>query len=97
VIAAIDAAARAVPSTTTRIDWEACDAFDRLGALEAVRVPTLVLVGEADTLTPRRYAEHLAAHIAGAQLAVLEGVGHWAIVEAADRAATLIADFAERL
>ena len=49
--------------------------------LPSIAVPTLVLVGEHDTLflEPARY---LAAHIAGARLAVLPGAGHAANIDA---------------
>jgi len=94
VVEAIDRACRAVPSTTTRVDWEAVNAFDRLGALEAIAVPTLILTGADDALTPPKYGRYLAEHIRGAELALLDGVGHWCVVEAAERAADRIALFA---
>jgi pimeloyl-ACP methyl ester carboxylesterase len=97
VVESIDRAARAVPSTTTRIDWEAVNAFDRLGTIDAVRCPTLILAGTADTLTPPKYARYLAEHIAGAELALLDGVGHWCLVEAAERAADHIRTFVSKL
>ena len=41
-----------------------------------VTVPTLVLVGEQDMLTPRRLSEELVELIPGAYLAVIPGAGH---------------------
>ncbi|GIW40624.1 MAG: 3-oxoadipate enol-lactonase [Candidatus Binatia bacterium] len=49
------------------------DARDRLGELA---VPTLVLVGEEDTVTPPVLSEFLAGAIPGARLARLAGCGH---------------------
>lgn len=47
-------------------------------------VPTTVIVGADDTLTPPDAARRLAAAIPGAQLAVIPGAGHLAPVEQPD-------------
>jgi pimeloyl-ACP methyl ester carboxylesterase len=44
--------------------------------LPAIRVKTLVAVGEDDLLTPPHLAEEMAAAIPGAKLARFEGSGH---------------------
>ena len=44
-------------------------------------VPTLVIVGEGDTLTPPDQARAMAAAIPGARLAVIAGAGHLPPVE----------------
>jgi 3-oxoadipate enol-lactonase len=46
-----------------------------------VRARTLVIVGEADVATPPADARWLAAHIAGAELTVIEGAAHIANLE----------------
>ncbi|MEM7693331.1 MAG: alpha/beta fold hydrolase [Pseudomonadota bacterium] len=46
------------------------------------RVPTLVVVGQNDRITPPAMAFKLAARIPGADLAVLEGAGHLSNLEA---------------
>jgi pimeloyl-ACP methyl ester carboxylesterase len=45
-------------------------------ALAAVKVPTLVLVGEDDDVTPRSVSEEIAGAIEGAQLTVIANAGH---------------------
>lgn len=55
---------------------------DSTPVLETIRVPTLVLVGEADALTPPAEAEKLAAGIAGAELVRIPGAGHLSSLEA---------------
>jgi pimeloyl-ACP methyl ester carboxylesterase len=47
-----------------------------LSLLETLRVPTLVLVGEADLLTPPALMRLLAAHIPNCQFATLPEAGH---------------------
>ena len=41
-----------------------------------IKVPTLVLVGEADKLTPPAVAQEIAAGIAGSRLFTVAGAGH---------------------
>jgi pimeloyl-ACP methyl ester carboxylesterase len=53
--------------------------------LAAIRCPTLVLVGEADLLTPPAEARELAEGIAGARLVELPGCGHMLTLEAPQR------------
>ncbi len=93
LIARLDAYARAVPSATSLADWRATDAFDRMGALGALRVPTLVLAGADDALTPPKYASYLAAQLAGARLELLAGAGHMLPLDQAARVAPLVRAF----
>jgi pimeloyl-ACP methyl ester carboxylesterase len=44
--------------------------------LASIRVPTLVVWGERDSLFPVLHGEHVARSIPGARLEVLKGVGH---------------------
>jgi len=44
--------------------------------LARITAPALVIVGEDDQLKPRKYAELIAAHIPGAELAVIPHAGH---------------------
>jgi 3-oxoadipate enol-lactonase len=54
------------------------DATPRLGE---IKVPTLVIVGEADPITPPSDAEAMAAAIPGARVVVIPGASHLAPVE----------------
>jgi pimeloyl-ACP methyl ester carboxylesterase len=54
---------------------------DSRATLPAVRVPTLVLVGEADELTPPQHAEEIVAGIAGARLVRVPECGHLSALE----------------
>lgn len=62
-------------------NFTACDNFDVSARLNEITMPTLVLVGEQDQLTPMKYSEFLAKGIAGAQLKVIENGGHMVNVE----------------
>jgi 3-oxoadipate enol-lactonase len=58
---------------------ELCRAFLALNItaqLHTIAAPTLILVGEEDTLKPRRYSDLLAREIPHATYALLPGAGH---------------------
>jgi len=55
--------------------------FDRFGELRSLTLPTLVIVGEHDIVTPRE-AEQIAAQVAGADLVVIPGAAHMAMQDA---------------
>ena len=57
------------------------DRPDRSGELASIKVPTLVVVGEADAITPPDVAERMAKAIPGAKLEVIPGAGHMAPME----------------
>lgn len=54
----------------------ACATHDALDRLEAIACPTLILAGSADEVAPPRHARQLAERIPGAQLEVVDGLGH---------------------
>jgi pimeloyl-ACP methyl ester carboxylesterase len=55
---------------------------DSTPTLREIRVPTLVICGDEDSVTPLAGAEALAGAIAGARLAVIPGAGHVSNLEA---------------
>lgn len=57
------------------------DRADSRPGLEAIRVPTLVLVGEGDQLTPPDRAGEMAQAIRGARLVTVPGSGHLSTLE----------------
>jgi 3-oxoadipate enol-lactonase len=64
--------------------------------LATLAVPTLVLVGNQDILTPRGDAEELAERIPNAELAVISGAAHGLMVEHASTFNRLFGDFLDR-
>jgi 3-oxoadipate enol-lactonase len=49
--------------------------------LEGIRVPTHIIVGDEDALTPPALSRAMAARIAGARLTVIAGAGHLSNIE----------------
>jgi 3-oxoadipate enol-lactonase len=61
--------------------WQAISQVETQPRLAAVRVPALVITGEADLSSPPACAEAMAAAIPGAQLHILPGAPHMAPLE----------------
>lgn len=62
-------------------DFKACNQFDICDHLPEIRVPSLILCGEQDRLTPLKYAHHLNEQIPDSTLVLLEGAGHMVMLE----------------
>ena len=78
-------------------DLLACQAFDGRPFLSKIAVPTLVVAGADDGVTPPAQSEELAQGIAGARLEVLAAAGHQAPLEQHAAFNELVAGFAESL
>lgn len=65
--------------------------------LDGVRVPTLVIVGSQDILTPYGDSEELVDRIPGAELHVIHGAAHGVMAEAANSYNRAVVDFLERV
>ena len=66
---------------------------DELGAIQ---VPTLVVVGNQDILTPRGDSEELAELIPTAELVVISGAAHGLMIEHASTYNRILLDFIQR-
>ncbi len=67
------------------IDMAACDAWK--GAVDAggkVNIPTLIVAGDRDQMTPPKAAAPVAEAISGSKIFVLAGAGHLMMVEKPD-------------
>ena len=70
---------------------------DSTDLLPRMTIPTLVVVGKDDVLTPVADAERIAKGIAGAELVVIPDAGHLSNLEQPDRFTTAVEGFAEQL
>lgn len=70
-----------VGAEQTLRDFQACDAFDVLERLEAIRVPLLAVTGEADKLAPAKYAAALADRVPGGRARIVPDAGHFVMIE----------------
>jgi len=66
-------------------DLNACNSYaDALAAAAKIMVPTKLILGERDMMTPAKAGKALAAAIANARTVVLEGAGHMLMAERPD-------------
>ena len=70
---------------------------DSTEGLAKVDVPTLVIVGENDGVTPPEAARNLHEHIGGSELVVIPGAGHISNMEAPEAFNGALAEFLNRL
>ncbi len=62
-------------------DMLCCDKFDIMDKVHQIKVPTLLLCGSEDEMTPPKYGSSLAAKIQEAKLAIIDGGSHLVFAE----------------
>jgi pimeloyl-ACP methyl ester carboxylesterase len=66
-------------------DLAACHAFDIMGRLNEIDLPTLIICGEEDRLTPLKYSQYLHDHLKGSIVRIIAGAGHYVMREQPER------------
>jgi pimeloyl-ACP methyl ester carboxylesterase len=107
---AADSAARPQIANRLRQIMEACppktiehalaamrDRPDRTGELASMKVPALVIVGDADAITPPAVAASMAGRIPGARLVTIRGAGHMSPMEQPDQVTRALRTFVQSL
>ena len=64
-------------------DLYACDRLDITNDVPRITVPTLVICGADDKMTPPANSQFLADRIPGARMALIAGAGHFVMMERA--------------
>jgi 3-oxoadipate enol-lactonase len=82
-----------VPAATYRRALDCLLSFDRQAALSEIRVPTLLVAGEFDRVSPPAVMQHMARAIPRSRYAELSGVGHLMNLEAPDAFDALLLEF----
>ncbi len=78
-------------------DFLACNAFDITTRLAQIKVPTLIIAGRDDGITPVSKSEELQRGIPGAQLVVIEDAGHTVTSEKPGEFNAAVDEFLKRL
>jgi pimeloyl-ACP methyl ester carboxylesterase len=76
-------------------DFTACNGFDLTEELSRMDVPTLIISGDIDHMTPLKYAQFLEDKLPNAQLAVIAPAGHMLPLEQPAELSRLIRGFME--
>jgi len=74
-------------------DLMACDAFDIMDGVDQIELPTRVICGSDDVMTPVKYSQFLASSIKGASQSVIPGGSHFVQLEQHQRVNAEIEDF----
>ncbi len=78
-------------------DYLVCDRFDLMEKIREIRVPTLVLGGQDDVVTPPKYAEYLQRQIPGARRVMVPDAGHVMYAEQPDAMVEALKGFLDEL
>ncbi len=73
--------------------YRCCDRFDVMDKVHLIKVPTLVISGTDDVMTPVKYARYLADKIEGARLVIIEGTTHFVFLERPEEVNKAIEEF----
>ena len=73
------------------------DRPDRSGELSSIKVPTLVIVGDSDQITPPQAAQAMADKIPDARLVTIRGAGHMSPMEQPEQVNRAIKTFLDEL
>ncbi len=78
-------------------DFTACDSFDVMDDLRSIRLPTLILSGKQDRLTPPKYSEFLHERIGGSEIVFFDNCGHMPMLEQTAEFNRRVSSFLTRL
>ena len=78
-------------------DYSACDGLDIAEAITGIGIPALVICGADDKMTPPSLSQCIQDGIPGARLALIEGAGHFVMLENPAAFNTTLADFVNSL
>lgn len=78
-------------------DYLACNQFDVTMQLDRIQIPTLILCGTEDVMTPPKHSQYLKDHLPNAQLHILEQTGHMLTLEQPEMVAKLLKQFLDEL
>lgn len=78
-------------------DFTACNGFDILGKINTITVPTLILCGTDDIMTPIKYSQYLASNIPESLIVLIKGAGHMVMIEKPDELNMAIGEFVRKI
>jgi len=71
---------RCKPNIISR-DFAACDAFNIMERVSDISLPTLILVGKQDLMTPMKYSQYLHEKLPNSTFHIIEKAGHSVMLE----------------
>lgn len=86
-----------VPTQVLLADFQACDNFNLMNSIQRINLPTLVICGQEDRMTPVKYSQYLAQQIPQALLTLIPDAGHMSMLEQPEAVNKAIMDFIQTL
>ncbi len=77
-------------------DLLCCDKFDYMNRVKEIKVPTLIICGSEDIMTPPKYADYLEREIDGSRKVIIDGGTHLVFLEKPSEVNGAIKEFIER-
>ena len=77
-------------------DLRACQQFDVRNKLKEIEIPTLIICGEEDAMTPIKFSNFLKENISNSQLEIILKAGHYVFQEAPEKVNDTILQFLNR-
>lgn len=74
-------------------DFYACNGFNIMKTVNSISVPTLVVCGMDDVLTPPKYSQSLHESIKGSELVLIKDAGHMVMMEKPEEVNKAILEF----
>jgi pimeloyl-ACP methyl ester carboxylesterase len=78
-------------------DFSACNSMDITEAVAGIRIPALVICGAEDKMTPPSLSQFISDRVPGARLTLIEGAGHFVMMENPEAFNTALKDFVSAL
>ncbi|WP_206812018.1 alpha/beta fold hydrolase [Paradesulfitobacterium ferrireducens] len=86
-----------IPSEVYFADFKACNTFNRMEDVRKIKIPSLIVVGSEDKMTPVKYSEYLNTQLDNSELTIIECAGHRCMSERPDHVNRLLVDFLAQL
>jgi pimeloyl-ACP methyl ester carboxylesterase len=77
-------------------DFYACERFNIMKTVSSINVPTLIICGMDDALTPLKYSQYLHESIKGSELVLIKDAGHMVMLEKPEEVNKVILKFVIR-
>ncbi len=77
-------------------DLAACHVFDCMAQMHEISLPTLIICGADDRLTPVKYSQFLHDHITGSTLRIIPNAGHYVMREQPEAVNSAIGEWLSR-
>ncbi len=84
-----------MPPAVSYWDLMVCDEFDIRNEVAAIKLPSLIISGAEDILTPVKYGEYLHDKIQGSRFQVIDNAGHFMMQEKPNEFNRVLLEFLE--